>query len=75
MNLDYTHLATQAARRSGLTSAQLERAASGHMMLGLRTPMPLYRVETYHVPWLERWRVWWRNIKNSRGEQWIIETS
>ena len=59
-NLDYALLATRAARRSGLTEQQLERAASGHMFLGLRTPMALCRVETYHVPWLERWRVWWK---------------
>jgi len=57
----YALLATRAAVRSGLTEQQLEHAASGHMFLGLRAPMALYRVETYHVPWLERWRVWWRS--------------
>jgi len=54
--LDYALFATRAARRSVLTEQQLERAASGRMRLVLCAPV--YRVETYHVPWLERWRNW-----------------
>ena len=55
-NLDYALLATRAAVRSGLTEQQIERAAYGRMRLVLRAPV--YRVEAYHVPWLERWRNW-----------------
>ena len=52
----YALLATRAAVRSGLTEQQLEHVASGQSRLGLRAPV--YRVETYRVLWLERWRNW-----------------